>query len=138
MEHFPIRSCTRPHAPFRREHIRISSRRIFLQRRRGDQLLCTEGRPEVRICHSQVSDSLVIRGAGDLLPFDRENAACPFVTWLLQTWPGAADVFSVAIFFLFITCASQQPGTCLARGKSASGHGSLQRRLQVIAGNLAE
>src|SRR5258708_28692888 len=57
------------HASFRGEHYRICPRLFFLQRRRGEQLLRSNGSLEVSFRDTEVTIGLLIRGTGDLPTF---------------------------------------------------------------------
>src|SRR5258708_7827514 len=126
----------RSNATLRREHLCISSRLFFLQWRRGKQLLGSNSGSEVSICDPEITDSLVIRGPGDLLPLIKSALHVRSRLGLFKCRAGGCCLFT-RYFLLLVTCAPQNPGSCLACA-IGFGHRSLQTRLQFITGDLAK
>jgi len=126
MEHFRYARCTVRTRPSARAHPhQLAPYLPATEARRPTPLY--GGPPEVRIWPLPGLGQPGHTWRGETCSFWIERtAACPFVTWLLQTWPGLRMFFSVAIFF----SSSRAPRSSLARvwrAESAFRHGSLQR-----------
>src|SRR5216684_3365592 len=104
---------TVPSIGARIEHFCISSCLFLLQRRCGKQLRSSNSSLEVGMGDTEITDSLLIRGPGDLLLLIKGALHLLTRLSLFKCRAGGGSLFA-RDFLLFITCAPQNPGSSLA------------------------
>src|SRR5713226_414459 len=80
---------------------------------RGKQLLSSNSDLQISICDSQIADSLLVSGTGDLLPLIESALHVQSRLSLLKCGAGGCRLFS-RYFLLLVTCTPQKPGPRLA------------------------
>ena len=113
----------RANATLRRLHLCIRAGLVFLQRRRGQQLLSPNSGLQISIRDAKVADSLLISGPGNLLPLKESALHLHSRLSLFKCCAGGCCLFSGYFLFL-VTRTAQKPGPCLARA-IRFGHRSL-------------